>query len=163
MQRVIKKDIQSPDLTQTKVTPRTRPAHEAGHDGQLKNFDTEKKYVLCDSNDKNPMGYQYYQSIGYDFELCVKDGVRINLGSKPIEGKPLEWRGMVLMSCSKERADEIFRVGPTGNTGQEYFNKLMQRIQSNPTNKKPHEIIPGLTEKYDINDPDDDLANGTFR
>lgn len=163
MQRIHPKNIQSLDLYQTKVTPRTRPAHEAGHDGQLINADPAKKYVLVPRDENHPMGVQYYEAMGYELEICTPDGVKIRMGEPVKPGSPLGWRGHALMSCSKARADEIFEFGPTGNTGQRYFDQLMQKIRKDPTSKKPHEHVRGLREEYDINDPDADLANNQFR
>lgn len=163
MQRRNAKNIQSPDLNQTKVTPRTRPAHEAMHDGKLLQADPKKKYCLVPKDDNHPLNYMYYQSLGYEIELATKDGVRIHMGSPVVDGKPLCMRELVLMSCSLERAQELFEYGPSGNTGQAYYDKLMARIRKNPTNSKPNEIIPGLREQYDISDPDASIEDNTFR
>lgn len=162
MQRRRQGDIQSADWTNTKANPRSRPAHEAGHSGALINADPNKKYVLVPKADNVEFNYSYYQDMGYQVELKTKDGVKIHLGTNVGEGKPLEWRGNVLMSCSAERAKEIFEKGPTGNTGQNYFNTLMQKIRKDPTDKKPHERVQGLREYYQINDPDD-INSGIFR
>lgn len=139
---------QSPDLNQTKVTPRTRPTHEAGHDGQLINPDPERKYVLAPKDEQHPMSYAYYVSIGYEVEHAKPDGVRLNLGEPVVIGNPLAWRGMVLLSCSKERAEEIFLRGPTGLTGQEYQDKLMYRIKGNQLEKPVN--VPGMQMQHDI-------------
>lgn len=169
MQRVFKDNRLAPDLTQTKVTPRTRPTHEAGHDGALIDVkgnpwvDPDHKYVLVPADENHPMNVAYYESQGYEQVLCQKDGVRIRMGSKPTDGKPLQWRGMTLMRCTKERAQEIFQYGASGNTGQAYFDKLMARIRRDPVGARERENIQGLHERYDINDPDGDLANNTFR
>lgn len=164
MQRLGNGNRQSPEYHQTKYTPRTRPVHESAHDGQLMNADPNKKYVWAPVDDNHPMNYAYYESMGYNKEICEKgkDTLKIHLGAPSKVGDPYRFRDMVLMSCSKERADEIFQKGSGGNTGQEYFDKLMARIRRNPTNKKPHEIVPGLHETYDISDPDE-LNNNVFR
>lgn len=163
MQRRHPKNIQSPDLSMTKVTPRTRPAHEAGHDGQLINPSLDKKYVLVSREDWNPMNVDYYLAMGYEMEICTPDGVRIRMGEKPVVGSPLGWRGMTLMSCSKERADEIFQVGPNGNTGQAYMDKLMAKIRKDPKSQDIVQQARGLRlEEYEASD-DSDLANNTFR
>ncbi len=120
---------ESPDLNQTKVTPRTRPTHEAGHDGQLVKPAADRKYVLAPKDEQHPMSYAYYVSIGYRLEEAQPDGVRINLGEPVVVGQPLAWRGNFLLSCSLERAQEIFLKGPAGNTGQEYYDKLMHKIK----------------------------------
>lgn len=147
---------QSPDLNQTKVTPKTRPTHEAGHDGQLVKPDPERKYVLAPKDAQHPMSYQYYISIGYRLEDCTPEGVRINLGEPPVDGQPLAWRGNFLLSCSKERAEEIFLNGPTGLTGQTYQDKLMNKIKRNELEKPMH--VPGLLQEVDVGDLEQNQA-----
>ncbi len=141
---------ESPDLNMTKVTPRTRPTHEAGHDGQLKNADPERKYVLAPKDPQHPMSFEPYLSHGYRLEDATPDGVRINLGEPVVVGSPLAWRGNFLLSCSLERAKEIFESGPTGLTGQNYQDKLMNKIKrvelEGPMN------IPGLRMEHDVGD-----------
>lgn len=163
MQRRNAKNIQSPDLHQTKVTPRTRPVHEAAHAGQLKNADPSKHYVLVPMLDNIDQNHEYYVNAGYKIEIAEKDGVRIHMGSPAKIGEPLRMRELVLVSCSKERSDEIFQVGINGMTGQKYFDTLMSRIRRNPTEKRNNEIIPGLREQYDISDPDGGIEDNTFR
>lgn len=161
MQRRVRKHVQSPDLSQTKVTPRTRPVHEARHDGQLLNADPNKKYVLAPKDEGHPFGYAYYESIGYELELCQKDGVRIVLGSPPKEGKPLEWRGCALLSCSKAHAEKLFLEGPNGMTGQNYYDKLMQQIKQGNLEKRTN--VPGLSEQWDVGDLEQNAAPEVFR
>jgi len=162
MQRKNAKNIQAPDLHQTKVTPRSRPVHEAMHDGKLINADPQKKYCLVPKNDEHPLNYQYYESIGYKIERAEKDGVRIHMGAPAKVGEPLCMRELVLMSTSLENAQRLFEVGPNGMTGQKYYDNLMSRIKRDPTNKKSNEIIPGLREQYDISS-NEDIEDNTFR
>lgn len=147
---------QSPDLNQTKVTPRTRPTHEAGHDGQLVNPDTEKKYVYAPKDSQHPLSYEYYISIGFELELAVPGGVRIRLGEPVVEGQPLGWRGNFLLSCSRERAEEIFLDGPTGNTGQRYYDKLMDRLKKNQLERPV--FVNGTREEVDISELEQNQA-----
>src|SRR5512139_1168760 len=139
---------ESPDLNQTKVTPRTRPTHEAGHDGQLKNADPTRKYVLAPKDPQHPMSFEYYISIGYELEEAKPGGVRINLGEPVVDGKPLAWRGNFLLSCSEERARELFLRGPTGLTGQEYYDKLMHKIKGNQLENPVQ--VSGVQMQHDI-------------
>jgi|SRR5690349_12826501 hypothetical protein len=141
---------QSPDLNQTKITPKTRPTHEAGHDGQLIRPDPEKKYVLAPKDVQHPQSFEYYISIGYELEHATPDGVRIRLGEPVVQGNPLAWRGNFLLSCSKQRSDEIFLNGPTGNTGQAYYDKLMSKIKRNQLEKPVH--VSGMSESVDISE-----------
>lgn len=150
MQRTKRPHRQSPDLNQTKVTPKTRPTHEAAHDGSLVNFNPEVKYVLTPTDEQHPMNWQYYESMGYTICLAEKDGVRIRMGEKAEIGKPLKWRGNVLMSCTKERAQEIFEVGPTGLTGQKYYDKLMTQISRNELEKRVN--VQGTREEFDVSE-----------
>lgn len=161
MQRVRSKNIQSPDLHQTKVTPKSRPVHEAMHDGKLINGDPQKKYCLVPKNDEHPLNYQYYQSLGYEIEVATPKGVRIHMGSPAKDGQPLCMRELVLMSTSLENSQKLFESGPNGMTGQGYYDKLMSRIRRNPTDSK--QIIPGLQEQYDISDPNNGIEDNTFR
>lgn len=141
---------QSPDLNQTKVTPRTRPTHEAGHDGQLRNPDPTRKYVLAPKDEQHPMSYQVYLSHGYRLEEATADGVRINLGEPVVIGQTLSWRGMALLSCSLERSKEIFEQGPNGLTGQLYQDKLMDRIKRNTLERQVN--VTGAREEVDISE-----------
>lgn len=152
MQRsqVASRHRQSPDLNQTRVTPRTRPTHEAGHDGQLIKPDPRKKYVLAPKDVQHPMSFEFYEAQGYEKVLCEPDGVRIRLGEPAIVGNPLAWRGMFLMQTSLERAEEIFLRGPTGNTGQEYYDKLMANAKRNQLEKPVR--VDGLHEELDISE-----------
>lgn len=151
----------SPDLNQTKVTPKTRPTHEAGHDGQLIHPDPEKKYVLAPKDVQHPQSFEYYISIGYELELAVPSGVRIRLGEPVKDGTPLAWRGNFLLSCTKERAEEIFLNGPTGLTGQNYYDKLMAKIKQNDLERRMH--VPGLLQTVDVSDLEQNPAPQVFR
>lgn len=141
---------ESPDLNQTKVTPRTRPTHEAGHDGSLMKADPERKYVLAPKDEQHPMSFAYYVAMGYRLEEAQPDGVRIRLGEPVVIGQPLGWKGNFLLSCSKERAEEIFRQGPTGLTGQEYYDRLMHKIKRNQLENPVN--VPGLEMQHDISE-----------
>jgi hypothetical protein len=136
MQRTKKRHVESPDLNRTKFTPRTRPAHEAAHAGSLVNPSPDKRYVMAPTDERHDMSFKFYESAGYNIEVAEKDGVRIKTGDKAEIGKPLTWRGMVLMSCSLERAQEIFESGIDGLTGQIYQDKVMQRIRQNELEKR---------------------------
>lgn len=160
MQRKPAKHRQSPDLNQTKVTPRTRPTHEAAHDGGLVNPSPEKKYVLAPTDEQHPMNWVYYEAMGYKIENAEKDGVRIRMGDRVEIGKPLKWRGNVLLSCSLERAQEIFESGPTGLTGQKYYDKLMNQIRRNELEQRIK--VPGTEEHYE-SDLEQVGMQGVFR
>jgi len=139
---------ESPDLNQTKVTPRTRPTHEAGHDGQLIKADPTRKYVLAPKDPQHPMSFELYISHGYELENATPEGVRIRLGEPVVIGSPLGWRGNFLLSCSKERAEEIFLRGPTGLTGQEYYDRLMHKIKGDQLEQPVR--VSGLRGEVDV-------------
>lgn len=145
-----KQPKQSLDLNQLKPTPKSRPPHEAFFDGALVNPKPDRKYVLAPTDEGHPMNYAYYSAIGYAVELAEPGGVRIRLGTTPVIGEPLAWRGNILLSCSLERSDEIFRFGPTGNTGQAYYDKVMAKIKNNQLEDRVP--VRGLSEKVDISD-----------
>ena len=144
------KHRQSSDLSQTKVTPKTRPTHEAGHDGQLVSPDPDRKYVLAPKDTQHPMSFEYFVAMGYELELATPNGVRIRLGEPVTDGAPLGWRGHFLLSCSKERAEEIFLNGATGLTGQNYQDKLMGRIKRNELEKRID--VAGLIQNIEVSD-----------
>jgi hypothetical protein len=152
---------QSPDLNQTKVTPRTRPTHEAGHDGQLIKPDPERKYVLAPKDPQHPFSFEYYISIGYRLEDATPEGVRIRLGEPVKVGSPLGWRGNFLLSCDLETAEKIFLNGPTGLTGQNYYDKLMNKVKQNELEKPVH--VPGMREEVDISELEQNPAQAVFR
>lgn len=152
---------QSPDLNQTKVTPKTRPTHEAGHDGQLIKPDPERKYVLAPKDVQHPMSFEYYIAIGYRLEDATPDGVRIRLGEPVVVGQPLAWRGNFLLSCDAERAQEIFLNGPNGLTGQNYYDKLMHKIRRNDLERPMH--VTGLREEVDISELEQNPTQPVFR
>lgn len=141
---------QSPDLNQTKVTPRTRPTHEAAHDGSLVNADPTRKYVLAPMDDQHPMNWQYYEAMGYEIVRREEKGVKIRMGDNGKVGDPLKWRGNVLLSCSAERSQEIFENGPTGLTGQKYYDKLMEQIRRNELEKRVN--VHGTREEFEVSD-----------
>lgn len=147
---------QSPDLNQTKVTPKTRPTHEAGHDGQLIKPDPERKYVLAPKDVQHPMSFEYYVAMGYRLEEATPEGVRIRLGEPVVVGQPLGWRGNFLLSCDLETAERIFLSGPTGLTGQNYYDKLMNKIKSNDLERQVH--VRGLREEVEISDLEQNSA-----
>ena len=148
---------QSPDLSQTKVTPRTRAVHQAAHSGQVRNGDPNRKYVLVPFHPNHPMNTNYYKSLGYRIELYEEGGAEVELGVPPVVGEPIEWQGNYLMSCSLQRSQEIFESGPTGNTGQKYQDALMEMIRKNKLERPVN--VKGASE-YDVEVPE--LENGSF-
>jgi hypothetical protein len=161
MQRQPVRHRQSPDLNQTKVTPKTRPTHEAGHDGQLIKPDPERKYVLAPKDPQHRFSFEFYISTGYRLEDATPDGVRIRLGEPVVIGSPLAWRGNFLLSCDLATAERIFLEGATGLTGQNYYDKLMQKIKRNELEKPVH--VQGMHEEVDISELAQNSTAPVFR
>ncbi len=161
MQRQPIRHKQSPDLNQTKVTPKTRPTHEAGHDGQLIKPDPERKYVLAPKDVQHPFSFEYYIAMEYRLEEALPDGVRIRLGEPVVLGQPLAWKGNFLLSCDLATAEKIFLSGPTGMTGQNYYDRLMGKIKSNTLEKPIH--VNGAREEVDISDLEQNPGQAVFR
>lgn len=120
-----------------KPVVKTRPVHAAAISGQILNKDPKKKYVVVSKKEDEDLNYVYYQSIGFDFvRKQEKGGESVYQGTPVKVGEPLEWRGMVVMYCSLERAKEIFLKGPSGSSGQEYQDRLMQKIKQGQLSKR---------------------------
>jgi hypothetical protein len=117
--------------------------------------------VLAPKDPQHPFSFEYYLSIGYRLEDAVPEGVRIRLGEPVVLGQPLAWRGCFLLSCSLERANEIFLNGPTGLTGQHYYDKLMNKISRNDLEKPIH--VPGMMEQVEIGELEQNPAHAVFR
>jgi hypothetical protein len=65
----------------------------------------------ANGGEEEDFNVEYYESIGYEVVKASKGGVRVKQGGKVTIGQPITWRGMVLMSCDKDRHDEIFNNG----------------------------------------------------
>ncbi len=93
----------------------------------LNNRDPDKHYVLVDSADTN-QGIGHYESMGYQMEeYSGEGGVRLR-SVRPTKGQPVEKNGSMLMSCSKERHQEIIEYGEDGDSGLEANSIVEQRI-----------------------------------
>jgi hypothetical protein len=110
-----------------RMNARQRRLH--GHQGhgegwnKITNYDPNKKYIWANTQDKN-QGVAYYESIGYRAEVKSEGGVSAPYARKLREGEEILVRDMLLMSMSKEEAQEIEQFGDDGDTGLELARKL---------------------------------------
>lgn len=99
--------------------------------GGLINPNPERKYVRA--NKVGHYGLEFYEWLGYEVEVLAENGVRLagvhgtKLKTSQL-GEPITYMDTVLMSCSLERWDEIQRIGPNGDKGQELADIMEARI-----------------------------------
>lgn len=110
---------------------------------ELKNKDEDRVYRLITADDPTA-GVGYYETIGYEVETWKtgSDALGFKFGRTGREGEPMEFRGHLLMSCTKERAEQIEQFGPFGNQGQ----ALADRIENVIVDKDsiPRDITRGI-------------------
>lgn len=101
----------------------------------LKHRDPGRHYVFAYNNDSESgyeCGLQHYLTVGYKVETHERNGVRpagmSEAQQHDLSGKPVEMRGMTLVSCSKERYEEIQEYGPHGNSGYDVIRERRQKI-----------------------------------
>jgi hypothetical protein len=94
--------------------------------GLLKNRDPDKHYVYVNKGDAE--SFATYDAAGYEIETLTQMGVRPAGGKTGKLGEAIEVRGMVLMSISKDRFNEIEQFGVDGNSGQSEADRLEQMI-----------------------------------
>ena len=75
-------------------------------------------------------GVEHYSYLGYELERYRDGGPSpvISLLGEDLNGKVIEMRGHVLMSCSKERHEEIEQVGIDGVSGQKVADERDDRM-----------------------------------
>lgn len=106
-------------------------------------------YVSKSSED---FGVEYYESLGYHV-VKYKEHGGITLGTLTRDpGKPITFRGQVLMACTHERKAEIEREGPDGGSGAE----LNEQIAAQITNRK---LVPSGVRAPGYIAVDRDLTN----
>lgn len=93
---------------------------------KLKNQDPDKHYVFVNKGDLDAMSF--YDSVGFDVEVLKENGVRPMGGRTGKIGDPIEVRGMILHSISKERQAEIEMHGADGDSGQADADRIEQDI-----------------------------------
>lgn len=124
----------NPQLPRGKSPPRNarRDPRQRHTDGlapwqHLTGEDPDKKYVwVCEAfADTGP---DLYAAQGYEVETYSVDGVAPKGGRTGKPGEIIKYRGHILMSVSKERAEEIDRYGADGNGGQERIDEIENLI-----------------------------------
>lgn len=103
-----------------------RAPHEVGRFGLL-NIDPRKHYVWVNMNDQ-ANGVPKYLADGYNSELYEEDGVRPRIGLTGAIGEEIVNSGMLLMSVSTKRAEEIFWGGPDDESGQLLADEFEERM-----------------------------------
>lgn len=114
----------------SKVKPRKdpKPRHLDGSAiwARLKNADPDRHYVYVNKGDPDAMAH--YDAAGYEVVTLEPGGVCPAGGKTVRNGEPIEMRGLVLMSVSKERQAQIELEGADGNAGQAEADRIEQLI-----------------------------------
>lgn len=124
--------------------PSARAVHGTAQWGQLANKEPGRMYVLVNKHDS--MAKATYESSGYRFERFRKGGVR-PLGwddDNHEEGEIIEHVGMLLMSCSRERHEEIRRYGHDGEGGQADADRQEKLLRMQQAGYDPMRGIAGF-------------------
>jgi hypothetical protein len=120
---------------------------------KILNKDPDKWYVLVPL-----LGVEYgpdlYESMGYRIEKWDGTETGTNLqGGKHSrkKGDALQTRGVVVMSCSMERHNELVAHGDDGESGQEMADILEKQIMSTRIGSEEAlspELSKGISRKY---------------
>lgn len=112
---------------------RRRAPHEVGRFGLL-NPDPNYKYCWVNVNDQ-ATGVPKYLADGWEPVIAEKDGVMPRVGRTVHMGQEIVNSGMLLMRLPAEEAEEIFRYGEDGESGQVladlFQEKMFQRESGN--------------------------------
>jgi hypothetical protein len=116
--------------TPVRRDPPRRSAEERGKFGIL-NKDPNRAYAWAYADDHDT-GRAHYESMGYDVEVYRADGPRPAVGrtDRGAEGTEITSSGHVLMSVSRERAQEIYMYGPDGDSGQVDADRIERAMMS---------------------------------
>lgn len=108
--------------------PVRRHADGAHNVATLKGANPKRKYVLVNMSDLDAMGT--YEENGYVREVSSPDGPRLfGMRSTLKPGEVITYRGHVLMSVSKDVAEEIrLRGAPGMGQGTEPWDRLEKRL-----------------------------------
>jgi hypothetical protein len=91
----------------------------------LENEDPNRHYVWVA---RNKLTLNEYRRMGYVPEVQRQGGVAVAGEESPREGAEVEACDHVLMSVSKDRAEDIQERGPWGATGQHLADVIEQKI-----------------------------------
>lgn len=117
--------------TAARIDPTPRPIDGGIPFFNLKNKDPDRSYIwVYKAAPGADFGVEHYIYLGYELEMYRTGGPApvISLAyDKEPEGV-IEMRGHVLMSCSKERADDIYQNGIDGVSGQRVADERDARM-----------------------------------
>lgn len=133
-----------------RIDPKPRPTNGVHTSTLLKDKDPNKKYVWVNLADSNALST--YEALGYIVEE-QRDGGPHHMGGKlnRKNGERIEWRGNLLMSISLERAMEIEKYGPDGDSGQDLADKIEGRYLEKDRGRDPMRgigLLNRLTPSY---------------
>lgn len=112
----------------TRQDPSSRHADGAAWGTQLKGRRPDRKYVLVNVNAQEA-GPEFYEEVGYVKEVYRDKGLRMAAGKTARDGEFVMFRGHILMSIDKKRADEIKQLGaPGAGRGLAEWDVLEKRI-----------------------------------
>jgi hypothetical protein len=126
--------------------PKPRPTDGVGHGTKLRQSDPLRAYVFVNRYQGGIFDTSYYESLGrvfidqgladeedaYKVELCREGGPIMSLGKTARHGEPIEYRGMVLMSCSKKFKDLLEQFGAEGDSGQKRADEVEEMVGQRP-------------------------------
>ncbi len=122
--------------------PKPRRTDGVGPGSKLTGADPDRAYVFVNRYQGGVYDTSYFESLGgwaveeglceegerYRIEKYQEGGLRLALGKTVRPGEPLEYRGMVLMSCSKQFKELLEQRGPEGDSGQEDADRVEEII-----------------------------------
>lgn len=141
------KDTSGP-IPRTRKDPRRRSIDGSAPWSRLSGEDKERHYVYAATND-NDTGLAYYRMIGYEVEKYGPGRPRPRgmplEEAKRLEGQPIEIRGATLVSCSRERYEEIQEFGPDGQSGMSVIEERRAAVRR-AKHGIPNDDIRGIGE-----------------
>ena len=120
--------------------PAPRHADGAAWGSQLRNRDTNMKYVYVNEATLEG-GVEFYEELGYEKVVNRENGPRPTAGRTSKVGDFVTFRGHVLMAIPKEAAAVIYRDGaPGAGRGQREWDA----IQSGLIKKSRPDVLSGM-------------------
>lgn len=142
--------VRAKTQAKTRRDPVRRTSDGVSPLAQLVNRDPNKKYVWVNTAD-TLAGVDYYLSMGYEIEENREGGVQqVGFGRNPFRKSPegkdsyLMFQGNVLMSCSKEQAEDLELYGPDGSSGQLKWDELEKQITGHGHGSRLLRNVPGI-------------------
>jgi len=99
--------------------------------GFLEGADPNKHYVWVSEVNDPTINVHYYKHLGYTQSQYDPSEVHPTLGNMDgiKQGDPIKTMGMVLMECPLERKRQLDEVGPNGNTGWRFHDRLQDKVK----------------------------------